>query len=143
MDHCRLPLDAGGNAVTRPTAHSPIPAAARPIVERVHSRYVAACNRGERPAIDDPCAAVGLLTALECIALAECGYYPIPAQVIRLGMTPAEHQRQQILDALAEQLPDAVSVVLEATEIGQNGVLRMRSAKAAPREMVLLARPGR
>ncbi len=99
-----------------PTANSPIPPLARPIVERVHRRYIAACKRGERPAIDDQLAAVGLLTALECIALAECGYYPIPPAVIRLGTTPAEHQRQQILDAIAEQLPDAIIAVLETME---------------------------
>ena len=100
-----------------PTPDTPIPPATRPILERVHRRYVADCQRGERPVIDDPRAAVALLTALECIALAECGYYPIPAQVIRLGMTPAEHQRQQILDAIAEQLPDAIRAVLETIEI--------------------------
>lgn len=101
----------------RPTADSPIPPPARPIVERVHRRYFAACERGERPAIDDPRAAVTLLTALECVALAECGYYPIPPEVIQRGMTRAEYQRQQILDAVAEQLPDAIRSVLETLEI--------------------------
>jgi hypothetical protein len=117
MDRGRLSLHAEGGAVTRATADSPIPASARPIVDRAHRRYVAACNRGECPAIDDPRAAVALLTAMECVALAECGYYPIPAQVIRLGMTPAEHQRQQLLDAIAEQLPDAIKAALETTEV--------------------------
>jgi hypothetical protein len=117
MDRGRLSLDAEGDAVTMPTAKSPMRPPARLIVERVHRRYVAACKRGERPAIDDPRAAVGLLTALECVALADSGYYPIPAQVIRLGMTPAEQQRQQILDDVAGQMPDAIRAVLETIEI--------------------------
>ncbi len=103
--------------MTAPTANTPIPPAARTILDNVHLRYVAACNRGERPAIDNPRAAAALLTALECIALAAAGCYPIPPDIIRLGMTPAEYQRQQILDAVAEQLPDAVMAVLETTEI--------------------------
>lgn len=99
--------------MTRPSANTPIPPPARPIVERVHRRYVAACNSGSRPAIDDPRAAVALLTASEEVALATFGYYPIPAQVIRRGMTRTEFQRQLILDAVAEQLPDAVRAALE------------------------------
>jgi hypothetical protein len=100
-----------------PTPDTSIPPAARPIVEAIHRRYSAACERGERPSLDDPRAAVALLTALECVALAESGYYPIPPDVVLLGMTPAEHQRQQILDAVAAQLPDAVTAILETTEI--------------------------
>jgi hypothetical protein len=100
-----------------PAADSPIPSVARPIVEAVYRRYRAACKRGTRPAIDDPAAAVTLLTALECVTLATCGYYPIPEVVIKLGCTPTEHKRQEILDAVAEQLPDAIAAVLETVEV--------------------------
>jgi hypothetical protein len=117
MDRRRLSLDAEGDAVTVPTAKKPIPQPARPIVERVHRRYLDACKRGKRPALDDPRAAVALLTAREHVTLAECGYYPIPAQIIRHGMRRAECQQQQILDAVAEQLPNAIMVVLETMEL--------------------------
>lgn len=96
-----------------PTHNTPIPPAIRPIVDAVHRRYVAACHRNERPAIDGPRVAVGLLTMNKCVILAQCGYYPIPPGVIRLGMTPAEHQKREIFDTVAEQLPDAFAAVLE------------------------------
>jgi hypothetical protein len=108
MDRRGLSLDAEGDAVTRPTADTPIPAPVRPIVERVHRRCRAV-------AIDDPRNVP--LTALERVALAQWGYYPIAPAVIRLGMTPTEHHRQQILDAVAEQLPYAVKAMLETMEV--------------------------
>jgi hypothetical protein len=115
VDCLRLSRDAEGVFVKVSTANTPIPPPARPIVERVHRRYVAACNRGERPAIGN--AANQPLTLPERIALAECGYYPIPPQVILLGTTPAEYERQQLLDAVAEQLPEAIRAALETMEI--------------------------
>lgn len=101
---------------SRPTARSPIPPAVRTIIERVHRRYAAACRRGKRPAIDGPHAGIALLTVSECFELAAAGYYPLPPEVIRLGATPAEHQRQEIIDAVAAQLPDAVAAVLETAQ---------------------------
>lgn len=88
-----------------PTPNTPILPAVRHIVGRVHRRCGGA-------GIADPRNVP--LTAQENFDLARSGYYPIPPAVIRLGMTPAEHQRQQILDAIAEQLPDAIAAVLEA-----------------------------
>jgi len=111
------PLARGELSMAAPTPDSPIPPAARPIVEAVHRRYLAACERGERPAIHDPRVTVGLLTALECVKLAALGYYPIPPDVVQLGMAPAEHQRQLLLDAVAAQLPDAVAAMLETLEV--------------------------
>jgi hypothetical protein len=100
-----------------PTVKTPIPPPARPIVEAAHRRYDAACKRGERPAIADRAVRAALLTAQEYLILASCGYYPIPEVVIRLGCTPAEHQRREVLEAVAEQLPDAVLAVLETFEV--------------------------
>lgn len=97
-----------------PTSCTPIPAIARPIVEAVHRRYLAACERGERPAIDDPFVAAALLTAQECTALAKCGYHPIPEAVIRLGCTPSEQKRRAFLDIVAHQLPEAVKFISES-----------------------------
>lgn len=97
-----------------PTSHTPIPELARPIVNAVHGRYLEACKRGERPAIDNPSAAAALLTLAEKCSLAKAGYYPIPPEVIQLGMTPAEHQRHEVFDAVAKQLPDAVGFILES-----------------------------
>lgn len=83
----------------------------------MHRRYVAACERGERPDVDDPRVLAALLTPSECVALARIGYYPPPTDVIRLGMTLAEYRQQQILAAVAEQMPDAINAILETTEI--------------------------
>jgi hypothetical protein len=79
---------------------------------------------GRRPNLADPRAVAGLLTSTECLTLAQCGYCPIPATVIRLGCTPAEHRQRQahqligtemesFRDEIAEQLPAAVEVILE------------------------------
>jgi hypothetical protein len=103
--------------MTAPTARRPIPPAVRPIVEAVHRRYLDACKCNEMMASDDPRNRTGLLTMTECVTLAARGYYPIPAAVIRLGMTPAEHQRQETINALAEQLPQAVIATLETVEV--------------------------
>lgn len=97
----------------RPSAHDPIPKSVRPIIERVHQRYIALLPQ-ERPAIDNPSVVATLLTLEERCDLARCGYYPIPMSVIRHGMTPAECQRQEFFAAVAEQLPDAVKVILES-----------------------------
>lgn len=96
----------------KPTSRTPIPSAVRPIVAAVHKRFLEAVRRGKVPCLDD--AGCIPLTATERYCLAACGYYPIPSQVVRRGCTAPEHRRQQIIDAIADQLPDAVTAILEA-----------------------------
>jgi hypothetical protein len=106
-----------------PSEKDPIPPAARPVVATVHRRY-SALPPANRPNLADPRAAGGLLKLLERVTLAKCGYYPLPASVIRLGCTPLEHQQRQtrqlvrgelesLRDEIAAELPAAVAVVLE------------------------------
>jgi hypothetical protein len=78
----------------------------------MHRRYHAKPPH-QRPALDARSAAA-LLTVSERLALASCGYYPVPSVVVRLGCTPLEYQRDRILDAVADDLPEAVTAVLEA-----------------------------
>jgi hypothetical protein len=103
-----------------PTPNSPIPPEVRPIVERVHRRLLAYLTTGSDDlrnvplAIDDPRNVP--LTAQERYDLAKFNYYPIPPDVLRFGMTPAEHQRQEFLDTVAAQLPAAVVAIQEAAK---------------------------
>ncbi len=105
-----------------PGLRTPIPRAARPIITAAHRRYRAACQRGERPAIDDP--RCHPLNFGERCRLTELGYYPIPAEVIRLGMTPDEHRQRRLLAALLAELPAVQSRLLHQEPINghhQNG----------------------
>ncbi|HTU22993.1 MAG TPA: hypothetical protein VMG10_33460 [Gemmataceae bacterium] len=87
-----------------PTIRTPIPPAARPIIQAAHERYLATCQLGQRPCIDDPrCVS---LTPAERDVLASCSYYPIPAEVVRLGMTQAEHRLREMLLRMAGDFPD-------------------------------------
>lgn len=111
-----------------PALRTPIPEAARPIIAAVHRRYRVACQRGERPAIHDP--RRHPLKPSERCRLAEMGYYPIPAEVIQLGMTPDEHRQRQLLAALLADLP-----ALQSRLLNQESTNGHRKNGQAPRSL--------
>jgi hypothetical protein len=51
--------------------------------------------------------------------LAECGYYPIPRVIIKLGVTPEEHRREQYRDLIRDTLASDMPAVFDLLAKGR------------------------